>query len=167
MNILGISAYYHDSAAALVQDGKIISASQEERFSRKKHDARFPAGAISSCLAQGGIPLAEVDEVIFYDKPLIKFERLLETYLSYAPRGFRSFIAAMPIWLKEKLYLKTTLKRELAALGGLSVKELPPLLFAEHHQSHAASAFYPSPFERAAVLCLDGVGEWATTSRGQ
>ena len=164
MNILGISAYYHDSAAALVNDGVIVAAAQEERFSRKKHDARFPAGAIKSCLDQGGISLAEVDEIVFYDKPLVKFERLLETYLSYAPRGFRSFIAAMPVWLKEKLYLKATLKKEFAALGGMKVKELPALLFAEHHQSHAASAFYPSPFEKAAVMCLDGVGEWATTS---
>ena len=164
MNILGLSAYYHDSAAALVQDGKITSASQEERFSRKKHDARFPAGAISSCLELGGISLRDVDQVVFYDKPLVKFERLLETYLSYAPHGFRSFVAAMPVWLKEKLYLKTTLKKELAALGGIDVKELPPLMFTEHHHSHAASAFYPSPFERAAVMCLDGVGEWATTS---
>ena len=164
MNILGISAYYHDSAAALVSDGVIVAAAQEERFSRKKHDARFPAGAIKSCLSQGGISLAEVDEIVFYDKPLVKFERLLETYLSYAPRGFRSFIAAMPVWLKEKLYLKATLKKEFAALGGMTVKELPALLFTEHHQSHAASAFYPSPFEKAAVMCLDGVGEWATTS---
>ena len=164
MNILGISAYYHDSAAALVRDGVIVAAAQEERFSRKKHDARFPAGAIKSCLDQGGISLADVDEIVFYDKPLVKFERLLETYLSYAPKGFRSFIAAMPVWLKEKLYLKATLKREFAALGGMTIKELPALLFAEHHQSHAASAFYPSPFEKAAVLCLDGVGEWATTS---
>ena len=164
MNILGLSAYYHDSAAALVRDGVIVAAAQEERFSRKKHDARFPEGAINSCLAQAGITLADVDEVVFYDKPLVKFERLLETYLTYAPRGFRSFVAAMPVWLKEKLYLKATLKRQLAELGGLPVKELPPLLFAEHHQSHAASAFFPSPFEKAAVLCLDGVGEWATTS---
>ena len=164
MNILGISAYYHDSAAALVRDGNIIAAAQEERFSRKKHDARFPEGAINSCLEQGGIELSDIDEVVFYDKPLVKFERLLETYLTYAPRGFRSFIAAMPIWLKEKLYLKTTLKRELAALGNMKEKQLPKLLFAEHHQSHASSAFYPSPFERAAVMCLDGVGEWATTS---
>ena len=164
MNILGLSAYYHDSAAALVSDGKIIAAAQEERFSRKKHDARFPEGAITSCLEQAGITLSDVDEVVFYDKPLVKFERLLETYLTYAPRGFRSFIAAMPVWLKEKLYLKTTLKRELAALGNMKEKELPALLFAEHHQSHAASAFFPSPFERAAVMCLDGVGEWATTS---
>ena len=164
MYILGLSAYYHDSAAALLRDGVIVAAAQEERFSRKKHDARFPEGAISSCLSQAGLSLADIDEVIFYDKPLVKFERLLETYLTYAPRGFRSFVAAMPVWLKEKLYLKATLKKQLAELGGLKVKELPALLFAEHHQSHAASAFFPSPFEKAAVLCLDGVGEWATTS---
>ena len=164
MNILGISAYYHDSAAALIRDGDIVAAAQQERFSRKKHDARFPAEAIESCLAQGGITLHDVDEVVFYDKPLVKFERLLETYLAYAPRGFRSFVAAMPVWLKEKLYLKATLKKELAALGGMKVDNLPALMFAEHHQSHAASAFFPSPFEQAAVLCLDGVGEWATTS---
>ena len=164
MNILGVSAYYHDSAAALVQDGAVLAAAQEERFSRKKHDARFPQGAINSCLAQAGLTLADVDEVVFYDKPLVKFERLLETYLTYAPRGFRSFVAAMPIWMKEKLYLKATLKRQLGELGGLHQKELPTLLFAEHHQSHAASAFFPSPYEKAAVMCLDGVGEWATTS---
>jgi carbamoyltransferase len=164
LNILGISAYYHDSAAALVCDGDIVAAAQEERFSRKKHDARFPGHAIASCLSQAGMELTDVDEVVFYDKPLVKFERLLETYLTYAPQGFRSFVAAMPVWLKEKLYLKATLKKELAALGGVSERELPPLLFAEHHQSHAASAFYPSPFAEAAVLCLDGVGEWATTS---
>jgi len=164
LNILGISAYYHDSAAALVRDGEIVAAAQQERFSRKKHDASFPGQAIASCLSQGGVGLADVDEVIFYDKPLVKFERLLETYLSYAPRGFRSFVAAMPVWLKEKLYLKATLKRELALQGGLKERQLPPLLFAGHHQSHAASAFYPSPFDEAAVLCLDGVGEWATTS---
>jgi len=164
MNILGISAYYHDSAAALVQDGRVTAAVQEERFSRRKHDARFPERAIPVCLEQAGLTFADLDEVVFYDKPLVKFERLLETYLAYAPRGFRSFLAAMPIWLKEKLYLKTVLKKELAALAGCKVKDLPPLLFAEHHQSHAASAFFPSPFERAAVLCMDGVGEWATTS---
>jgi carbamoyltransferase len=164
MNILGISAYYHDSAAALLRDGEIVGAAQEERFSRKKHDARFPEGAINSCLSQGGITLADVDEVVFYDKPMVKFERLLETYLTYAPRGFRSFVAAMPVWLKEKLYLKATLKRQLAALGDMKEKQLPALLFAGHHQSHAASAFFPSPFEKAAVMCLDGVGEWATTS---
>jgi len=164
MNILGISAYYHDSAAALVNDGRVIAAVQEERFSRKKHDARFPRQAIQVCLDEAGLTFSDLDEVVFYDKPLIKFERLLETYLSYAPKGFRSFVAAMPVWLKEKLYLKTVLKRELAALGGCRVNELPSLLFAEHHQSHAASAFFPSPFEEAAVLCMDGVGEWATTS---
>ncbi|MGC9525586.1 MAG: carbamoyltransferase family protein [Limnospira sp.] len=164
MNILGISAYYHDSAAALVRDGDIVAAAQEERFSRKKHDARFPENAVRYCLKEAGITLQDVDRIVFYDKPLIKFERLLETYLSYAPRGFRSFIAAMPIWLKEKLYLKTLLKRELAALLGVKKAVLPPLMFTEHHQSHAASAFFPSPFEKAAVMCLDGVGEWATTS---
>ena len=163
-NILGISAYYHDSAAALIRSGEIIAAVQEERFSRRKHDARFPRHAIASCLTQAGINLLDLEEVVFYDKPFLKFERLLETYLSYAPKGFQSFLAAMPIWLKEKLYLKTTLKKELAALAGCKVADLPPLLFAEHHHSHAASAFYPSPYEKAAVLCLDGVGEWATTT---
>jgi carbamoyltransferase len=162
--ILGISAYYHDSAAALLRDGELIAAAQEERFSRKKHDPRFPVHAINYCLQEAGIGLGQLDQVVFYDKPLVKFERLLETYLSYAPNGFRSFVAAMPVWLKEKLYLKSTLKREFAALGGLKVNALPPLLFAEHHQSHAASAFFFSPFDRAAILCLDGVGEWATTS---
>ncbi len=164
IRILGISAFYHDSAAALVADGEIVAAAQEERFTRKKHDAGFPANAIRFCLDEASIELAELDFVVFYDKPLIKFERLLETYLAYAPRGFRSFLASMPIWLKEKLYLKTTLKRELASLGGIEIKALPRLLFTQHHESHAASAFYPSPFERAAVLCLDGVGEWATSS---
>ncbi|MET0013172.1 MAG: carbamoyltransferase [Sedimenticola sp.] len=162
--ILGISAYYHDSAAALIQDGNIVAAAQEERFSRKKHDSRFPCHSIRYCLDEAGLQLRDVTEVVFYDKPLVKFERLLETYLSYAPKGIRSFIAAMPVWLKEKLYLKSTLKTELAELGGLDKRELPQLLFAEHHQSHAASAFFPSPFEKAAVMCLDGVGEWATTS---
>ncbi len=162
--ILGLSAYYHDSAAALIRDGEIVAAAQEERFTRKKHDPGFPGNSIRYCLEEAGITLGDVDEVVFYDKPLIKFERLLETYLSYAPHGIRSFIAAMPIWLKEKLYLKSTLKTELAELGGLKKKDLPALLFTEHHQSHAASAFFPSPFEKAAVLCLDGVGEWATTT---
>lgn len=164
MNILGISAYYHDSAAALIQDGNIVAAAQEERFTRKKHDPDFPRHAIESCLQEAGIQLADLDYICFYDKPLLKFERLLETYLAYAPKGIRSFIAAMPVWLKEKLYLKTTLRRELAQLGGIPQKQLPPLLFNEHHKSHAASAFYPSPFNKAAVLCLDGVGEWATSS---
>jgi carbamoyltransferase len=164
MRILGISAYYHDSAAALVVDGDIVAAAQEERFSRKKHDARFPKGAIAYCLKHAGIGLSEVDQIVFYDKPLIKFERLLETYLAYAPKGLASFIAAMPVWLKEKLYLKSLLKKELATLGDCKKTQLPQLLFTEHHQAHAASAFFPSPFDRAAVLCLDGVGEWATTS---
>jgi carbamoyltransferase len=162
--ILGISAYYHDSAAALLANGEILAAAQEERFSRKKHDARFPRHAVSYCLSEAGISLTDLDDIVFYDKPLLKFERLLETYLSYAPHGIRSFIAAMPVWLKEKLYLKNTLKRELAALAGCKIGQLPKLLFAEHHQSHAASAFFASPFEKSAVLCLDGVGEWATTS---
>jgi carbamoyltransferase len=163
-HILGISAYYHDSAAALVSDGEIVAAAQEERFTRKKHDAQFPKNAVQYCLAESGIKLDDVNYIVFYDKPLIKFERLLETYLSYAPRGFKSFLAAMPIWLKEKLFLKTTLKRELSALSGLEIPDLPELAFTQHHESHAASAFFPSPFEKAAVLCLDGVGEWATSS---
>jgi carbamoyltransferase len=163
-NILGLSAYYHDSAAALLRNGDIVAAAQEERFTRKKHDPGFPSQAINYCLSEAGLVLTDIDQVVFYDKPLIKFERLLETYLSYAPNGLRSFIAAMPVWLKEKLYLKSTLKKELAALGNCKVSALPDLLFAEHHQSHAASAFYFSPFEEAVVLCLDGVGEWATTS---
>jgi carbamoyltransferase len=161
---LGISAYYHDSAAALLLDGELAAAAQQERFTRKKHDPGFPAEAIQYCLDEAGLKLTELDRIVFYDKPLIKFERLLETYLSYAPNGIRSFIAAMPVWLKEKLYLKSTLKKEFAALGGCKVASVPSLFFAEHHQSHAASAFYFSPYERAAVLCLDGVGEWATTS---
>ena len=164
MRILGISAYYHDSAAALLEGGRVVAAAQEERFSRRKHDARFPAGAIDYCLREAGIGLRDVDHIVFYDKPLIKFERLLETYLSHAPGGLRSFIAAMPVWLKEKLYLKTTLKREFAAIAGCGERELPPLLFSDHHRSHAGSAFYMSPYDQAAVLCMDGVGEWATTS---
>lgn len=163
-HILGISAYYHDSAAALVSDGRILAAAQEERFTRKKQDARFPSHAIGYCLKEAGIRLTDLDYVVFYDKPLVKFERLLETYLAYAPDGFRSFAAAMPVWLKEKLFLKDLLKRELSAAAQCSKSSLPPLLFTEHHQAHAASAFFPSPFERAAVLCMDGVGEWATTS---
>jgi carbamoyltransferase len=164
MYILGLSAYYHDSAACLITEGIIIAAAQEERFTRKKHDAAFPEHAIQYCLEAAGISLVDIDHVVFYDKPLIKFERLLETYLAFAPRGFYSFATAMPIWLKEKLFLKTVLKRELAELGEINEKQLPSLLFNDHHRSHAASAFYPSPFEKAAVICLDGVGEWATTS---
>lgn len=162
--ILGISAYYHDSAAALLVDGNIVAAAQEERFTRKKHDAKFPENAIRYCLSEAGCSLADVDYIAFYDKPFVKFERLLETYIHYAPSGLRSFLAAMPIWLKEKLLLKATLKKALSELSGIPKTELPRLLFNEHHRSHAASAFYPSPFEKAAVLCVDGVGEWATSS---
>ena len=164
MKILGISAYYHDAAACLLESGDITAAAQEERFTRKKHDAQFPRHAIDYCLAEAGVSITGLDAVVFYDKPLVKFERLIETYIADAPRGFRSFLTAMPIWLKEKLYLKSLLKKELADLAGSSKKALPQLLFAEHHQSHAASAFFPSPFDAAAVLCMDGVGEWATTS---
>ncbi|HHO68150.1 MAG TPA: hypothetical protein ENK12_03870 [Gammaproteobacteria bacterium] len=164
MHVLGLSAFYHDSAAALLRDGDILAAAQEERFTRRKHDAGFPAGAIRYCLDEAGIGLQDVDYITFYDKPLVKFERLVETYLAYAPRGIRSFVTAMPVWLKEKLYLKSLLKKELAALAGYAEKALPPLLFDEHHHAHAASAFYPGPFDKAAVMCLDGVGEWATTS---
>ena len=164
MKILGISAYYHDSAAALLDGGEVVAAAQEERFSRRKHDARFPANAVAYCLAEAGIRLPDADHVVFYDKPWIKFERMLETYLGFAPKGLSSFLAAMPLWLKEKLNLKSVLRHELAEAGGCALSDLPPLLFTEHHQAHAASAFFASPFERAAVLCLDGVGEWATTS---
>lgn len=164
MNILGISSYYHDSAAAVLRSGRIVAAAQEERFTRKKHDAQFPKNAVSYCLQEAGLHAQDLDSIVFYDKPILKFERLLDTYLSYAPRGFRSFVAAVPVWLKEKLYLKRTLKQELAALLACKESELPPILFAEHHESHAASAFFPSPYKNAAVLCLDGVGEWATTS---
>ena len=162
--ILGISAYYHDSAAAIIRNGDVVAAAQEERFTRKKHDSSFPGNSVIYCLAEAGISLTDLDVVVFYDKPLLKFERLLETYLSFAPAGFRSFSKAMPVWLKEKLFLKETLRRELSKLGDCEPAALPKLLFSNHHQSHAASAFYPSPFESAAVLCLDGVGEWATTS---
>jgi len=164
VNILGISAYYHDSAAALVCEGRITAAAQEERFTRRKHDPRFPRNAIRFCLDRAGLKLEDLDYVVFYDKPLLKFERLLETYLASAPRGLRSFLQSMPVWLKEKLYLKKVLRDELASLSEASKRQCPQLLFTEHHQSHAASAFFPSPFESAAVLCMDGVGEWATTS---
>jgi carbamoyltransferase len=164
VKLLGISAHYHDSAAALIIDGQIVAAAQEERFTRKKHDAGFPTNAVEYCLEEGGIDLLGLDGVVYYDKPLLKFERLLETYLAYAPRGFKSFVMSMPVWLKEKLYLKSVLKKELRAIADCKTSELPRLMFAEHHQSHAASAFYPSPYECAAVLCMDGVGEWATTS---
>jgi len=169
-NILGISAYYHDSAAALLRDGELIAAAQQERFTRKKHDAGFPAEAIRYCLEAGDLDLAGIDRVVFYDKPLIKFERLLETYLAFAPRGFSSFRRAMPIWLKEKLFLKRTLQDEikdmLKAMAPDAAAEPPGVLFAEHHQSHAASAFFPSPFDEALILTMDGVGEWATCTLG-
>jgi carbamoyltransferase len=163
--ILGLSAFYHDSAAALLVDGEIVAAAQEERFTRRKHDADFPQHAVEYCLAAAGVGLADVDYVAFYDKPFLKFERLLETYLAFAPHGFRSFSMAMPIWLKEKLFQKSLLKRELKSYAPDYDWE-KRLLFSEHHLSHAASAFFPSPFERAVVLTMDGVGEWATTSAG-
>jgi carbamoyltransferase len=163
-NILGVSAFYHDSAACLVRDGQIVAAAQEERFTRKKFDARFPVNAIRYCLQEGGVSLSDLKYFVFYDKPLVKFERLLETYVAFSPKGVKSFLAAMPVWLKEKLLLKSVLQDELVSLDGVKKSGLPPILFGEHHESHAASAFYPSPFKSAAVLCMDGVGEWATTS---
>lgn len=158
IHILGISCYYHDAAAALIRNGDIIAAAQEERFTRVKHDFRFPAHAIAYCLSEGGIKASDLSAVVFYDKPLLKFERILETYISYAPRGLRSFLMAMPLWLKEKLWIPSHIRKELQ-YDGL-------LLFTEHHEAHAASAFFPSPFQRAAILTMDGVGEWATTSYG-
>lgn len=158
--ILGISAFYHDSAAALVVDGRIVAAAQEERFTRRKHDADFPAQAVQFCLRQAGLTEADLDFIAFYEKPLLKFERLLETYLAFAPRGFSSFVKAMPVWLREKLFQRRTLR---AALPGASKAKL---VFTEHHESHAASAFLPSPFDEAAIVTLDGVGEWCTTSMG-
>ena len=163
MRVLGVSAFYHDSAAALVRDGAVVAAAQEERFPRRRHDPDFPRNAIAYCLEEEGIGLDGVDHVVFYDKPFLKFERLVETYAAFAPRGFRSFRMAMPLWIREKLFLKRLLVSELEKLGaGPGVEK--KLLFTEHHLSHAASAFFPSPFAEAAVLCLDGVGEWATTS---
>ena len=165
--ILGLSCYYHDSAAALLKNGEIIAAAQEERFSRKKHDSRFPKNAILYCLKSQGINLSDIKEVVYYEKPLLTFERLLETYLGAAPRGGRSFVAAMQVWLKEKLFLKNELKKNLKEVQesfSTDSTYIPNLLFSEHHLSHAAAAFYPSPFEESVVLCMDGVGEWATTS---
>ncbi|PIP86559.1 hypothetical protein COV42_03085 [Candidatus Campbellbacteria bacterium CG11_big_fil_rev_8_21_14_0_20_44_21] len=158
MYILGISAYYHDSAACLIKDGEIVAAAQEERFSRKKHDAGFPTSAIAYCLEEAGITSSGLDYVAFYDKPFLKFERILESYLTYAPKGVRSFLKAVPLWIKKKLWIKELIKNELNYEG--------KILFPEHHLSHAASAFYPSPYEEAAILTMDGVGEWATTSYG-
>ena len=158
MNILGISAFYHDSAACLIRDGELIAAAQEERFTRKRHDANFPKYAIEYCLQEAGIKVSDLDYVGFYDKPFIKFERILETYLSIAPSGMKQFLSAIPIWLKDKIWTRENIRKHLDYSG--------PVLFSEHHESHAASAFYPSPFEEAAVLTMDGVGEWATTSIG-
>ncbi len=164
MYILGISAYYHDSAACLLKEGEIIAAAQEERFTRKKHDARFPSFAIQYCLEEAGIKGREIDNVVFYEKPFVKFERLLETYLAFAPKGFISFAKAMPVWIKDKLFQKSVLIKELKSTLNKDVKWNERLLFSEHHLSHAASAYYPSPFDSAAVLTLDGVGEWTTSS---
>ena len=161
-SILGISAFYHDSAACLLKDGKIIAAAQEERFTRKKHDQNFPSNAIKYCLSEAGINSSDLKIVAFYDKPFLKFERLIETYIENAPRGFNSFRKAMPIWMKEKLYQKEFLFKSLQEISTSFSKK--DILFSEHHLSHAASAFYPSPFKEAIVLTLDGVGEWATVS---
>ncbi|MBM4143378.1 MAG: carbamoyltransferase [Lentisphaerae bacterium] len=161
MNILGISAFYHDSAAALVRDGAIVAAAQEERFSRRKHDWRFPVNAVRYCVAEGGIRPGELDALVFYEKPILKFDRILRTYFSVAPRGLRSFMMAMPLWAREKLWIPWRIESALAAAGLPAPREF---LFTEHHEAHAASAFYPSPFRRAAILTLDGVGEWATSA---
>lgn len=163
MKILGISAFYHDSAAALIDNGEIVAAAQEERFTRKKHDPGFPSEAIRFCLEYGGLTLNELDAIVFYDKPLLKFERLLETYYAFAPKGVRSFLTAMPVWIKEKMFLKRLINEELVKLG-YDKKKKVKLLFPEHHLSHAASAYYPSPYEKSAILTIDGVGEWATAS---
>lgn len=164
--ILGLSAYYHDSAAVLLVDGRIVAAAQEERFTRIKHDAAFPHMAARYCLAEAGLTPADLEAVAFYDKPYLKFERLLETYHAFAPRGLRSFLAAMPVWVREKLFMRKMLKDELARLGPTGGRGKPEIFFPEHHLSHAASAFYPSPYGEAAVLTIDGVGEWATTTIG-
>jgi carbamoyltransferase len=164
MRVLGISAYYHDSAAALVVDGHVVAAAHEERFSRKKHDERFPKHAVEYVLAEYGLTVPDLDAIVFYDKPFLKFERLLETYHVFAPRGFKSFFMSMPVWIKEKLFMRGNIWKGLEGVHGGKIIKRPPLLFPEHHLSHAASAFYPSPFERAAILTVDGVGEWATTT---
>jgi carbamoyltransferase len=165
MKILGISAFYHDSAAAVIENGKIIAAAQEERFTRIKQDENFPVEAAKFCLEYAGFSIDELDAIVFYDKPLLKFERLLETYYGFAPKGLQSFMAAMPVWIKEKLFLKRILHEELEKVGEYDKKKVK-FLFPEHHLSHAASAFYPSPYEEAAILTIDGVGEWATASIG-
>ena len=163
MKILGVSAFYHDSAAALIDNGEIVAAAQEERFTRKKHDPGFPSQAIKFCLEYSGLTLNELDAIVFYDKPLLKFERLLETYYAFAPKGIRSFLTSMPVWIKEKMFLKRLINEELVKLG-YDKKKKVKILFPEHHLSHAASAYYPSPFEKSAILTIDGVGEWATAS---
>ena len=163
MKILGVSAFYHDSAAAIIDNGCIVAAAQEERFTRIKHDSSFPENAIAYCLERAASDVSDLDYVVFYDKPFLKFERLLETYLAFAPRGFRSFQRAMPVWIKEKLFQKDLICKRLKSLNH-EFDWKNKLLFAEHHQSHAASALLPSPFEEAVVLTMDGVGEWATTS---
>src|SRR5947208_1466998 len=165
MIIAGISAFYHDSAAAIVRDGTIVAAAQEERFTRKKHDADFPANAVRYCVTEAGVSFSDIDFVTFYEKPFLKFERLLETYLAFVPKGFGSFRMAMPLWLKEKLFQKSLLI-DLLRTEAPDVDWEKKLRFTEHHESHAASAFYPSPFTDAAILTMDGVGEWATTSMG-
>ena len=164
MYILGISAFYHDSAACILEDGNILAAAQEERFTRKKHDAGFPRHAIQYCLREAGISAGQISNVVFYEKPFLKFERLLETYLAFAPKGFSSFVKAMPLWIKDKLFQKSALIKELETTFEENINWGERLLFSEHHLSHAASAYYPSPFESAAILTLDGVGEWTTTS---
>lgn len=164
MNILGISAYYHDAAACLLVDGEIIGAAQEERFTRKKHDSAFPVNAIKYCLAEAKLSAGEIDYVVFYDKPFLKFERIFETYLAFAPKGFTSFATSIPVWIKDKLFQKSLILKALKDCCGNEISWSKKLLFSEHHLSHAASAFFPSPFEEAAVLTMDGVGEWATTS---
>ena len=158
MRILGLSAYYHDSAACLVEDGRIVAAAQEERFTRKKHDSSFPINAARYCLAEIDAGVGTLDYVAFYDKPLLKFERLFETYLDYAPCGLRSYLMAMPLWIRDRLWIRDHIQKELGFTGRV--------LFGDHHESHAASAFYPSPYEEAAILTMDGVGEWATSSVG-
>lgn len=166
MFILGISAYYHDSAAVLLSDHRILGAAQQERFSRKKHDAGFPKDAVRYVLSEAGICISDLEVIAFYDKPFLKFERLLETYHALSPRGLRSFLSAMPVWIKEKIFTRKIIWDELSKIAGSNIKKRPKLLFPEHHLSHAASAFYPSPFDKAAILTIDGVGEWATTTIG-
>ena len=166
MKILGVSAYYHDSAACLIDDGEIVAAAQEERFSRRKHDAGFPLGAVRYCLAEGGVADGGLDAVAFYDKPVLKFHRLLETYFGVAPRGLRPYLMALPLWLKDKLWVSAHIEEALGACGLGRAAPLPKIYYAEHHESHAASAFFPSPFARAATVTLDGVGEWATATIG-